>query len=100
MIYLNVLLTVKDSAHVGRVRELLIEQGRLSRQEPGCTVRSDSIADRSQAVLSQRTVGIVGGGRRPPQGAGLHDRLRTARCCRWWSRRDIRRTLWDRKPPA
>ncbi len=36
MIYLNVLLTVKDPANIGRVRELLLEQGRLSRQEPGC----------------------------------------------------------------
>ena len=36
MIYLNVVLTVKDPANVAKVRELLIEQGRLSRQEPGC----------------------------------------------------------------
>lgn len=36
MIYLNVVLTVKDPANVGKVRELLVEQGRLSRQEPGC----------------------------------------------------------------
>ena len=36
MIYLNVWLKVKDPAHVDKVRELLAEQGRLSRQEPGC----------------------------------------------------------------
>ncbi len=36
MIYLNVLLTVKDPAQVETVRGLLIEQARLSRQEPGC----------------------------------------------------------------
>lgn len=36
MIYLNVLLKVKDPADVAKVRELLTEQGRLSRQEPGC----------------------------------------------------------------
>jgi quinol monooxygenase YgiN len=36
MIYLNVLLKVKDPADVETVRGLLIQQGRLSRQEPGC----------------------------------------------------------------
>jgi quinol monooxygenase YgiN len=36
MIYLNVLLTVKDPATIEQVRELLTEQARLSRQEPGC----------------------------------------------------------------
>jgi quinol monooxygenase YgiN len=36
MIYLNVWLKVKDAADVDRVRGLLIEQARLSRQEPGC----------------------------------------------------------------
>ncbi len=36
MIYLNVVLTVKDAAQVDHVRALLIEQARLSRQEPGC----------------------------------------------------------------
>jgi quinol monooxygenase YgiN len=36
MIYLNVLLKVKDPANVETVQGLLIQQGRLSRQEPGC----------------------------------------------------------------
>lgn len=36
MIYNNVLLTVKNEADVPRVRELLHEQCRLSREEPGC----------------------------------------------------------------
>ena len=33
---LNVILTVKDPADVPKVRELLTECGRLSRQESGC----------------------------------------------------------------
>jgi quinol monooxygenase YgiN len=36
MLYLNIWLTVKDAAHVEQVRELLGEQARLSRLEPGC----------------------------------------------------------------
>lgn len=36
MICLNILLTVKDAADVEKVRKLLAEQARLSRQEPGC----------------------------------------------------------------
>lgn len=36
MIYLNVLLKVKDPADVSRIRELLIQQGEHSRKEPGC----------------------------------------------------------------
>ena len=36
MIYLNVWLKVKDPAAADKVRELLAEQGRLSRLEPGC----------------------------------------------------------------
>ena len=36
MIYLNVVLTVKDPNDVADVRSLLSEQGRLSRAEPGC----------------------------------------------------------------
>ena len=36
MIRLNVILTVKDESHIDEVRKLLSEQGRLSRQEPGC----------------------------------------------------------------
>jgi len=36
MIYANIILTVKDPADVEKVGELLQEQGRLSREEPGC----------------------------------------------------------------
>jgi len=36
MIYLNILLSVKDSQDIETVRELLTQQCRLSRQEPGC----------------------------------------------------------------
>jgi len=36
MIYVIVWLKVKDAANVDRVRELLAEQARLSRAEPGC----------------------------------------------------------------
>src|SRR5262245_53989109 len=37
MLYLNIYLTVKDAANVEKVRGLLAEQGRLSREEPGCS---------------------------------------------------------------
>ena len=36
MIYINVVLTVKDSNDIAEIESLLTEQGRLSRQEPGC----------------------------------------------------------------
>ena len=36
MIYVNVLLTVKDESDVRTVRELLAQQSTLSREEPGC----------------------------------------------------------------
>ena len=36
MIYLNVLLSVKDPADVPKVAQLLTEAGRKSREEPGC----------------------------------------------------------------
>jgi quinol monooxygenase YgiN len=36
MLWLNIWLTVKDPADVDQVQRLLSEQGRLSRQEPGC----------------------------------------------------------------
>ena len=36
MIYINVVLTVKDAADVPEIKALLAEQGRLSRAEPGC----------------------------------------------------------------
>jgi quinol monooxygenase YgiN len=36
MIYSNVLLTVKKEDDVEKVQELLVQQGTLSKQEPGC----------------------------------------------------------------
>ena len=36
MIYVNVLLTVTDAADAATVRELLVQQQTLSREEPGC----------------------------------------------------------------
>ena len=36
MIYLNVLLTVKNESEVAEIRELLAEQRRRSLTEPGC----------------------------------------------------------------
>ena len=36
MIYLNVVLTVKDPNDVAEIQSLLSKQGRLSRAEPGC----------------------------------------------------------------
>jgi quinol monooxygenase YgiN len=37
MLYLNVLLTVKNPADVESIKGLLVEQGKHSRQEPGCS---------------------------------------------------------------
>ena len=36
MIHLFIILTVKDESDVAKVRDLVAEQGRLSRAEPGC----------------------------------------------------------------
>lgn len=36
MIYGNIVLTVNDEKDILEIRELLAEQGRLSREEPGC----------------------------------------------------------------
>ena len=36
MIYLNVILSVRDENDVDEIRNLLAEQRRLSLQEPGC----------------------------------------------------------------
>ena len=36
MINNDVLLTVRNESDVDTVRELMVEQGRLSREEPGC----------------------------------------------------------------
>ncbi|MBW3540663.1 MAG: antibiotic biosynthesis monooxygenase [Planctomycetes bacterium] len=55
MVYINVVLTVKDEADVEAVRDLLTEHGRLSRAEPGC-VRFEvyhSQADRRVFVLNE-----------------------------------------------
>jgi quinol monooxygenase YgiN len=36
MIYLHVWLKVREASEIDRIRELLAQQGRLSRAEPGC----------------------------------------------------------------
>jgi quinol monooxygenase YgiN len=36
MLCINIILTVNDEADVEKISELLAEQGRLSREEPGC----------------------------------------------------------------
>jgi len=36
MVYVNVVLTVREEADIPLVIRLLADQGRLSRQEPGC----------------------------------------------------------------
>ena len=56
MIYNNVLLTVKNTDDVETVRELLAEQARLSREEPGCERFEvyHSQADRQQFMLVER----------------------------------------------
>lgn len=36
MLYVNILLTVNDENEIDEIAGLLAEQGRLSRQEPGC----------------------------------------------------------------
>lgn len=36
MLHLNIILTVTQPDDIGKVRELLAEQARLSRMEPGC----------------------------------------------------------------
>lgn len=55
MIYLNVLLTVKEAKDVSTVKELLKKQGELSRQEPGCKRFEvyHSTADTSRFLLSE-----------------------------------------------
>lgn len=50
MFCINVLLTVKNAADVPRVRELLAQCGRLSRQEPGC-VSYDAFHSQADAKL-------------------------------------------------
>ena len=50
MITLNVILTVKQESDIPRVRELLIQQATLSRQEPGC-LRFEVYQSRNQATV-------------------------------------------------
>jgi quinol monooxygenase YgiN len=56
MFCINVLLTVKDAADVAKVRELLTECGRRSREEPGCVSYSafHSQADPKLFMLIER----------------------------------------------
>lgn len=56
MIYCNILLTVKDEADIDKVRDLLVQQGELSRQEPGCARFEiyHSQEDRRLFVLTER----------------------------------------------
>lgn len=60
MIYVNVVLTVKEAADIPQIRTLLAEQCRLSRLEPGCTVRGLSLHKRSAGFHSERALGIAG----------------------------------------
>ncbi len=50
MLYINVLLRVKDSADIQKVGELLTAHGRLSRAEPGC-VRFDVYHSQSDPAV-------------------------------------------------
>lgn len=55
MIYINVLLKVRDPQDVEKVKKLLSEQQRLSRKEPGC-LRFEvyqSKNDHSQFILNE-----------------------------------------------
>jgi quinol monooxygenase YgiN len=56
MFCINVILTVRDEANVDKVRGLLTECGRLSRQEPGCISYEacHSQADRKVFMLVER----------------------------------------------
>jgi quinol monooxygenase YgiN len=56
MIYLNIVLTVKNADDVEQVRKLLTEAAELSRQEPGC-VRFEvyqSQNDAAKFILHER----------------------------------------------
>ena len=52
----NIVLTVKNEADVEKVRDLLREQGRLSREEPGCLMFEvcHSQTDRRIFILVER----------------------------------------------
>ena len=56
MVYLQILLTVKQADDIPRVGKLLAEAGRLSRQEPGCLrwEAYHSQTDESLFVLHER----------------------------------------------
>jgi quinol monooxygenase YgiN len=56
MLYLNIWLTVNQPADIAKVRELLAEAGRLSRQEPGCLRYEayQSTTDASRFLLHER----------------------------------------------
>jgi quinol monooxygenase YgiN len=55
MLYLNVVLSVKDRSDVETVRSLLTEAGRHSRQEPGCSRFEvyHSTADDTKFILNE-----------------------------------------------
>lgn len=71
MVYVNVVLTVREEADIPLVIRLLADQGRLSRQEPGCARFEvyHSQSDRrvfllnehweSQAALDQHRKGLA-----------------------------------------
>jgi len=56
MIYANIWLTVKEAQDIPEIRELLREQGRLSRAEPGCARFEvyQSTVDESKFMLVER----------------------------------------------
>lgn len=72
MIYNNILLTVKNESDIETVRELLIEQVTLSREEPGCARFElyHSQEDRSLFILIEQW-----------ESAELLDAHRQARSC-------------------
>ena len=56
MIYANIILTVKVEADIDEIRDLLIQQAKLSREEPGCERFEvyHSQADRRMFILTER----------------------------------------------
>lgn len=50
MIHANIILTVNDGQNVAEIRDLLREQGRLSRAEPGC-VRFEVYQSQSEPAV-------------------------------------------------
>lgn len=75
MIYVNVVLTVKEAADIPQIRTLLAEQCRLSRLEPGCAVRGLSLHKRSAGFHSERALGIAGSAGYPSHRDRLHHDL-------------------------